>query len=179
MQYITVKYSLVQCSAVYCVAPLLSAGVQCCSAVQCRAGGLCTLQYCTGPALGPGVDSPLQPVVSGILHHRSPHVVTAGLMIYIKTLQSNMAMPGMAWNPLKKQAGQLAAKPLLTQVFCSGSGSSHSPPHQGLSSHEEERDLELAYVHLQVCKPFYVQDAHHYFWTSRILRKVQRSSTRR
>ena len=44
-------------------------------------------------------------------------MVTAGLMIYIKTLQSKMAMPGMAWNPLKKQAGQLAAKPLLTQVF--------------------------------------------------------------
>jgi len=43
-------------------------------------------------------------------------------------------MTGATWNPLKKQVGQLAAKPLLTQ---------------GLTSHEEERQLELSYVQLQ------------------------------
>jgi len=43
-------------------------------------------------------------------------------------------MTGIPWNPLKKQVGNLAAKPLLTQ---------------GLASHEEERKLELSYVHLQ------------------------------
>lgn len=44
------------------------------------------------------------------------------------------AMTSLPWNPLKKTAGQLAAKPLLTQ---------------GLTTHEEERSLELAYVRLQ------------------------------
>lgn len=43
-------------------------------------------------------------------------------------------MASLPWNPLKKTAGQLAAKPLLTQ---------------GLTTHEEERSLELAYVRLQ------------------------------
>jgi hypothetical protein len=50
-------------------------------------------------------------------------------------LVASAVMAGLPWNPLKKQAGQLATKPLLTQ---------------GLSSHEEERELELAYVKLQV-----------------------------
>jgi len=43
-------------------------------------------------------------------------------------------MTGLAWNPLKKTVGQLNTKPLLTQ---------------GLSTHEEERELELNYVRLQ------------------------------
>ena len=43
-------------------------------------------------------------------------------------------MTGIPWNPLKKQVGNLAAKPQLTQ---------------GLASHEEERKLELSYVQLQ------------------------------
>ena len=43
-------------------------------------------------------------------------------------------MTGIPWNPLKKQVGNLAAKPLLTQ---------------GLTPHEDERKLELAYVQLQ------------------------------
>eukprot|EP00092_Neocalanus_flemingeri_P004645 GFUD01005008.1.p1 GENE.GFUD01005008.1~~GFUD01005008.1.p1 ORF type:complete len:266 (-),score=90.11 GFUD01005008.1:134-931(-) len=43
-------------------------------------------------------------------------------------------MSGLPWNPLKKVSGQLSAKPLLSQ---------------GLVSHEDDRELEIAYVKLQ------------------------------
>ena len=64
---------------------------------------------------------------SSIIHNMS-------LVCQTRYFHTLFQMTGIPWNPLKKQVGNLAAKPQLTQ---------------GLASHEEERKLELSYVQLQ------------------------------